>query len=291
MQSNTRSILHADLDAFYASVEQRDDPRLRGRPMAVGGGVILSASYEARAMGVRTAMNLRQARELCPRIISVPARMDAYTEASRAVFAIFDDISPLVEPISIDEAFLDVTGLRRLVGPAPRIAGRLRVRVREEVGLPITVGVARTKFLAKVASGVGKPDGLLVVPPDGELEFLHPLPVSRLWGVGPKTAAKLAEKDLHTVGEVAALDPAVAVFARELSRTSPPAAVEWADRIHDEPLRRRTLVPILRLWSREDPSAARAWMDAQNMPPELKREFLGRPTASLDTPFRPSVLA
>ncbi len=205
METNIRSILHADLDAFYASVEQRDDPRLRGRPMAVGGGVILSASYQARAMGVRTAMNLRQARELCPRIISVRPRMDAYTEASRAVFEIFDDVSPLVEGISIDEAFLDVTGLRRLAGPAEGIAADLRARVRTEVGLPITVGVARTKFLAKVASGVGKPDGLLVVPPDGELDFLHPLPVSRLWGVGPKTAAKLADKHIHTVGEVAAL--------------------------------------------------------------------------------------
>ncbi|MEZ5225312.1 MAG: hypothetical protein R2710_01165 [Acidimicrobiales bacterium] len=188
------SILHADLDAFYASVEQRDRPDLRGVPMAVGGGVILSASYEARVMGVRTAMPIRMARECCPQLISVSPRMEAYSEASRAVFEIFEDTTPLVEPISIDEAFLDVSGLWRLVGSPEQIAFELRRRVADEVGLPISVGVARTKFLAKVASGVCKPNGLLVVEPDGELGFLHPLPVGRLWGVGPKTAAKLAER-------------------------------------------------------------------------------------------------
>jgi DNA polymerase-4 len=200
------TILHADLDAFYASVEQRDDPGLRGRPVIVGGGVVLAASYEAKAFGIRTAMGGGQARRLCPWAITVPARMEAYSEASKAVFAVFEDTTPLVEGLSIDEAFLDVGGLRRVAGSPTDIARRLRCRVRDEVGLAITVGVARTKFLAKVASGVAKPDGLLVVEPDGELDFLHPLPVERLWGVGPKTAAKLHDRGIRRVGEVAALD-------------------------------------------------------------------------------------
>lgn len=205
------SILHADLDAFYASVEQRDDPRLRGRPVIVGGGVVLAASYEAKARGVRSAMGGQQARRLCPDAIVVPPRMSAYTAASRAVFEIFRQTTPLVEGLSIDEAFLDVGGLRRLVGPPADIAERLRREVRERVHLPITVGVARTKFLAKVASGVAKPDGLLVVSPDAELAFLHPLPVERLWGVGPVTAAKLRERRIRTVGEVARLGEAALV--------------------------------------------------------------------------------
>ncbi len=207
MCSMQAGILHADLDAFYASVEQRDRPELRGRAMAVGGGVILAASYEARAFGVRTAMNIRAARALCPHLISVAPRMEAYTEASRAVFAIFDDTTPLVEPISVDEAFLDVAGMRRLAGPPDLIAQHLRERVAAEVGLAISVGVARTKFLAKVASGVCKPDGLLVVDPTREMEFLHPLPVQRLWGVGAKTAEKLRGYGITTVGEVATLEP------------------------------------------------------------------------------------
>jgi DNA polymerase-4 len=205
------TILHADLDAFYASVEQRDDPRLRGRPVIVGTGVVLAASYEAKAFGVRTAMGGAQARRLCPRAVVVPPRMSAYAEASKAVFRVFDDTSPLVEGLSIDEAFLDVRGLERIAGTPVEIAARLRREVRERVGLPITVGVARTKFLAKVASGVAKPDGLLVVPPDGELAFLHPLPVERLWGVGPATARKLHERRISTVGEVARLDESVLV--------------------------------------------------------------------------------
>jgi len=199
------TILHADLDAFYASVEQRDDPRLRGRPVIVGGGVVLAASYEAKACGVRTAMGGRQALRLCPGAVVVPPRMSAYAEASRAAFRVFEDSSPLVEGLSIDEAFLDVRGLERISGTPAEIAARLRREVRERVGLPITVGVARTKFLAKVASGVAKPDGLLIVPPDGELSFLHPLPVERLWGVGPATARKLHERRISTVGEVARL--------------------------------------------------------------------------------------
>ena len=199
-------ILHADLDAFYASVEQRDDPRLRGRPVIVGTGVVLAASYEAKAFGIRTAMNGREARRLCPDAAVVEARMSAYSEASKAVYAVFDDTTPLVEGLSIDEAFLDVRGLERLAGTPTEIARRLRSDVLERVGLPITVGVARTKFLAKVASGVAKPDGLLVVPPDRELAFLHALPVERLWGVGPVTSEKLRGRGIATVGEVAALD-------------------------------------------------------------------------------------
>jgi DNA polymerase-4 len=199
------TILHADLDAFYASVEQRDDRRLRGRPVIVGAGVVLAASYEAKAHGVRTAMGGHQARRLCPQAIVVSPRMSAYSEASKAVFAVFEDTTPLVEGLSIDEAFLDVRGLERISGTPTEIAVRLRRRVLDEVGLPITVGVARTKFLAKVASGVAKPDGLLVVPPDGELDFLHPLPVERLWGVGQVTARKLHERGITTVRQVAQL--------------------------------------------------------------------------------------
>ncbi|WP_344413364.1 DNA polymerase IV [Pseudonocardia ailaonensis] len=199
------SILHADLDSFYASVEQRDAPRLRGRPVIVGGGVVLAASYEAKAFGVRTAMGGRQARALCPRAIVVPPRFGAYTQASKDVFAVFRDTTPVVEAVSIDEAFLDVGGLWRIAGAPTAIAQRLREQVLAEVGLPITVGVACTKFLAKVASGVAKPDGLLEVPPGGELAFLHPLPVERLWGVGKVTAAKLHATGIRTVGEVAGL--------------------------------------------------------------------------------------
>ncbi|MFF0153355.1 DNA polymerase IV [Micromonospora sp. NPDC005203] len=209
--SSGAHILHADLDAFYASVEQRDDPRLRGRPVIVGAGVVLAASYEAKARGVRSAMGGQQARRLCPDAIVVPPRMSAYTEASRTVFEIFRQTTPLVEGLSIDEAFLDVGGLWRLVGPPAEIAERLRQEVRARVRLPISVGVARTKFLAKVASGVAKPDGLLVVAPDAELAFLHPLPVERLWGVGPVTSAKLREHRIRTVGEVARLGEAALV--------------------------------------------------------------------------------
>ncbi|GAA1898051.1 DNA polymerase IV [Asanoa iriomotensis] len=205
------TILHADLDAFYASVEQRDDPRLRGRPVIVGGGVVLAASYEAKAAGVRTAMGGRAARQLCPDAIVVEPRMSAYTRASRAVFEVFRQTTPAVEGLSIDEAFLDVSGLRRIAGPPSEIAAGLRRAVRERVGLPITVGVARTKFLAKVASAVAKPDGLLVVQTEKELQFLHPLPVERLWGVGPVTAAKLRDRRIFTVGQLAGLGEATLV--------------------------------------------------------------------------------
>jgi DNA polymerase-4 len=203
--SQAASVLHADLDSFYASVEQRDDPSLRGRPVIVGGGVVLAASYEAKAYGVRTAMGGRQARALCPHAIVVPPRMSAYSAASEAVFEVFRDTTPLVEPLSVDEAFLDVSGLLRVSGTPVQIGAALRRRVREDVGLPITVGIARTKFLAKVASQEGKPDGLLLVPPDRELAFLHPLPVRRLWGVGAKTADKLRAHGIETVADVAEL--------------------------------------------------------------------------------------
>jgi DNA polymerase-4 len=199
------SILHADLDSFYASVEQRDDPALRGKPVIVGGGVVLAASYEAKAYGVRTAMGGHQARRLCPQAIVVPPRMAAYSKASADVFEVFRDTTPIVEPLSVDEAFLDVSGLGRVSGTPVQIGARLRARIRDEVGLPITVGIARTKFLAKVASQEGKPDGLLLVPPDRELAFLHPLPVRRLWGVGEKTAEKLRAHGIETVADVADL--------------------------------------------------------------------------------------
>ena len=209
--SGGASILHADLDAFFASVEQRDDPRLRGRPVIVGGGVVLAASYEAKAFGVRTGMGGARARRLCPHAVVVPPRMSAYSEASKAVFRVFEDAAPVVEGLSIDEAFLDVRGMERSVGSPVEIAVRLRRDVRDRVGLPITVGVARTKFLAKVASAVAKPDGLLVVPPDDELQFLHPLPVERLWGVGPVTARKLRARGITTVRQVAFLPESLLV--------------------------------------------------------------------------------
>ena len=209
--SSEPTILHADVDAFFAAVEQRDDPRLRGRPVIVGAWVVLAASYEAKAHGVRTAMSVARARRLCPGAIVVEPRMAAYAEASKAVYRVFDDTSPLVEGLSIDEAFLDVRGVRRLSGAPTEVAVRLKSEVRERVGLPITIGIARTKFLAKVASGVAKPDGLLLVPPERELAFLHPLPIERLWGVGSVTASKLREVGIATVGEVAQLPESILV--------------------------------------------------------------------------------
>jgi DNA polymerase-4 len=218
--SSEATILHADVDSFFASVEQRDDPALRGRPVIVGGWVVLAASYEAKAAGVKTAMSAGEARRRCPSVVVVQPRMRAYSEASQAMFTVFDDASPLVEPLSIDEAFLDVRGMHGIAGSPAEIAARLRRDVRERVGLPITVGVARTKFLAKVASGVAKPDGLLVVEPDRELAFLHPLEVERLWGVGPATARKLHAVRLFTVGDVAGLseETLIALLGRASGR-------------------------------------------------------------------------
>jgi DNA polymerase IV len=200
------TILHADADSFFASVEQRDDPALRGRAVIVGGGVVLAASYEAKALGVCTAMSGRVALRLCPNTVVVAPRMSAYAEASRALYAVFDDMSPLVEGLSIDEAFLDVRGMDRIAGTPVEIATRLRREVRERVGIPVTVGIARTKFLAKVASAVAKPDGLLLVASDRESAFLHPLPVDRVWGVGRATAEKLHSWGITTVGELARSD-------------------------------------------------------------------------------------
>jgi DNA polymerase-4 len=218
--SGEPTILHADLDAFYASVEQRDAPELRGRPVLVGGGVVLAASYEAKARGVRTAMGGRAARALCPDAVVVPPRMSVYAEASRQVFAVFERMAPTVEAMSIDEAFLDVRGLDHILGSPTEIAVRLRREVREQIGLPITVGLARNKFLAKVASAVAKPDGVLVVPLGRELEFLHPLPVERLWGVGRVTAAKLHAQGIRTVGQIAASEEGllVALLGRAAGR-------------------------------------------------------------------------
>ena len=202
--SRAATILHADLDAFYASVEQRDDPALRGRPVIVGPGVVLAASYEARACGVRSGMSAAKARRLCPGAVVVECRWEAYSDASKAVFEVFGRTSPLVEKLSIDEAFLDVRGLGRISGTPEQIAMRLRARAREEVGLALSVGVAASKLVSKVASNEAKPDGLVVVPAGGELEFLHPLEVRKLWGVGAATADRLRGAGIQTVGEAAA---------------------------------------------------------------------------------------
>jgi DNA polymerase IV len=198
-------ILHADVDAFFASVEQRDDPGLRGLPVIVGTGVVMAASYEARDYGVRSGMGGSRARRLCPQAIVAPSRWSAYVEASKAVFAVFEATAPLVERLSIEEAFLDVSGLVPAAGSPRDIATRLREDVREQVGLPITVGVARTKIVAKMASRAAKPDGLLVVPPAAERAFLYPLRIEQLWGIGPATAAKLHDRGIRIVGQLAEL--------------------------------------------------------------------------------------
>lgn len=201
------TILHADLDAFYAAVEVRDDPALAGRPVAVGGGVVLSATYEARRHDVHAPMTVATARRRCPHLVVVPARFPAYVAASRQVMEILERFTPVVEPISIDEAFLDVSGAGRLFGDAAGIAARIRHEVRTEVGLPISVGVASTKHLAKIASRVAKPDGLCVVAPGDEEAFLAPLPVGHIWGVGPVAAERLAGYGVRTIGDLAALPP------------------------------------------------------------------------------------
>lgn len=199
------SILHVDLDAFYAQVEQLKRPELRGRPVLVGGGVVLSASYEARRFGVAAPMGVRRALALCPGAVVVSGSFSDYLELSGKVFDVCRRFTPLVEPISIDEAFLDVSGSEHLLGPAPLIAAELKASVRRETGLVVSVGVARTKFLAKVAGRVSKPDGLLVVDPAAELDFLHPLPVEAIWGVGPALAARLHARGVETVGDLAGL--------------------------------------------------------------------------------------
>ncbi|HEY7151171.1 MAG TPA: DNA polymerase IV, partial [Solirubrobacterales bacterium] len=200
--SEAPSILHADADAFFASVEQRDDPGLRGRPTIVGAGVVMAASYEARACGVEGGMSGWRARRLCPDAVVVPPRFSAYVEASRGLFNLFEETAPLVEGLSLEEAFMDVRGLERISGSPQQIAERLRRRAREQVGLALTVGVARTKVLAKMASRAAKPDGLLVIDPDREAAFLRPLPVEALWGVGLVTAERLRAHGISTVGEL-----------------------------------------------------------------------------------------
>jgi DNA polymerase-4 len=214
------TILHADVDAFFASVEQRDDPRLRGKPVIVGPGVVMAASYEARADGVRGGMGGAQARRLCPDAIAVPPRFDAYVDASRAVFAVFERTAPVVEGLSMEEAFLDVRGLERICGSPVEIAHRLRSTVREEVGLAVSVGIARTKVVAKMASAGAKPDGVLCVPARGERAFLLPLPVERVWGVGKASAARLHAHGIATVGDVARLgeDAVASILGRAHGR-------------------------------------------------------------------------
>src|SRR5215469_12360770 len=201
------SILHADLDAFYASVEQLLQPALRGRPIAVGGGVVLAASYEARAFGVRSGMPGRRARELCPELVFTGGHFSEYQRLGDAAIAVLADYTPDVERISIDEAFADVSASRRLFGAPAAIAERVRARVRAELGLPISIGVARTKHLAKIASQVAKPDGLVLVDPAAELAFLHDLPVALMWGVGPATRSRLAEAGVETIGQLARSSP------------------------------------------------------------------------------------
>jgi len=203
----TATVLHADLDAFYASVEQLLDPRLRGKPIAVGGGVVLAASYEARAFGVRGGMPGRRARELCPDLLFVGGHFDDYQRLGDAAIAILSDFTPDIERISIDEAFADVAGCTHLFGSPEEIARTVRARVRNELGLPLSIGVARTKHLAKIASQVAKPDGLVVVDPDTEREFLRELPVALMWGVGPATEARLAGIGITTIGQLAESSP------------------------------------------------------------------------------------
>src|ERR1700756_1394698 len=201
------TILHADLDAFYASVEQLLDPSLRGKPIAVGGGVVLAASYEAKSFGVRSGMSGWRARELCPQLVFVAGHFKDYQRLGDAAIAVLNDFTPLVERISIDEAFADVAGCEHLFGPPAEMARSIRRRVRSELGLPISIGVARTKHLAKIASQVAKPDGLVVVDPQTELAFLHELPVALMWGVGPATEARLAKIGVTTIGQLAESSP------------------------------------------------------------------------------------
>jgi DNA polymerase IV len=201
------SILHADLDAFYASVEQLLQPVLRGKPVAVGGGVVLAASYEARAFGVKSGMPGRRARELCPELVFTGGHFSEYQRLGDAAIAVLADYTPDIERISIDEAFADVSGSRWLFGAPAIVAERVRARVRAELGLPISIGVARTKHLAKIASQVAKPDGLVVVDPDAELAFLHDLPVELMWGVGPATRSRLADAGIETIGQLAQSSP------------------------------------------------------------------------------------
>jgi DNA polymerase IV len=225
------TILHLDLDAFYASVEQLADPSIRGRPVIVGGlgrrGVVAAASYEARRYGVHSAMPMGRARRACPDGVFLAPRFDAYGDASDSVMAILREVTPLVEPLALDEAFLDVTGARRLHGSAPEIATMLRRRIKDETGLVASVGVASTKFVAKLASDLAKPDGMLVVEAGTEVDFIHPLEVRRLWGVGPKTGERLAQLGVRTIGDLAALPEETLVHALGESHGRHLLALAW----------------------------------------------------------------
>ena len=224
---DTATILHADLDAFYASVEQMLDPSLKGKPIAVGGGVVLAASYEAKAFGVHGGMPGRRARALCPDLVFVGGHFKEYQRLGDAAIRVLGDFTPLVERISIDEAFADVAGCTHLFGTPAEIAAAIRRRVRDELALPISIGVARTKHLAKIASQVAKPDGLVVVDPETELAFLHDLPVEMMWGVGPATRARLAESGIATIGDLA--KSSTGAIARLLGRAAGErlAALAW----------------------------------------------------------------
>ncbi len=233
------TILHADLDAFYASVALLRRPELVGKPVAVGGGVVLSCTYEARAMGVEGGMPLGQARQRCPGLIVISNEFGEYIEYSDRVFEVFREFTPLVEPLSIDEAFLDVSGSTHLFGPPGEIGARIRKRVREQTRLPVSVGAAHTKFLAKIASRVAKPDGLVVVEPGTELDFLSPLPVDYLWGVGPVTLESLATMGIRTIGDLAGsaealltdrVGPARAAHLLALATNRDPRGVETSRR-------------------------------------------------------------
>ena len=225
--SEKATILHADLDAFYASVEQLLNPSLCGKPIAVGGGVVLAASYEARAYGVRSGMAGRLARELCPQLVFVAGHFKEYQRLGEAAIKAIGDFTPLVERVSIDEAFADVVGCTHLFGPPIEIAKAIRQRVRMELGLPISIGVARTKHLAKIASQVAKPNGLVVVNPEAELDFLHNLPVELMWGVGPVTKARLAEIGVRTIGQLTEIRGGTLEFLLGRAAGEKLAALAW----------------------------------------------------------------
>ena len=237
--ADLRFILHADLDAFYASVEQLDDPALRGKPVVVGGsaegrGVVAAASYEARAFGVRSAMPMSRALRLCPEAVRVSPRFRRYAQISRVVMGLFRAVTPLVEPLSLDEAFLDVTAVAPDAASAEAIASRLKQRVRAATGLTVSVGGGTNKTVAKIASDMRKPDGLLIVPPGEEADFLAPLPVRTLWGIGPKSEAPLKQAGIRTIGDIAALTPGNAQrllgnrweFVVDMARGIDPRSVE-----------------------------------------------------------------
>jgi DNA polymerase-4 len=258
------TILHADLDAFYASVEQLLDPTLRGIPIAVGGGVVLAASYEAKRFGVQGGMSGLRAKQLCPHLRFVGGHFREYQRLADEVMAVFVDFTPFVERISIDEAFLDVTGSVHLFGPPEAIGRRIRERVRDEIGLPISIGAARTKHLAKIGSQVAKPDGMIVIDPDGEREFLDPLPVGLVWGVGPVTERKLSERGIHTIGQLAATsDTALQSLLGHAIGTKVWALAANDDERRVRPARRAGSVGAQSAFGRRDPS------------PELVRTVLG----------------